>query len=124
LEQRAQTYRAERNKARASAGPLAVRPEPRIIAFPSLARTSPKTSGLGTVLGDASQARCDEIEPVQDRNVGRIRSWKLAAPKGVDASTRPASAPQSAQANIRRPRQAVSRARTPDVEVPSFLEAT
>ena len=32
-------------------------------------------------LGDASQAQCHEIEPVQARNVGRIRSWKLVAPK-------------------------------------------
>jgi class 3 adenylate cyclase len=32
-------------------------------------------------LGEASQARCQEIEPVQARNVGRIRAWKLVAPK-------------------------------------------
>ncbi len=32
-------------------------------------------------LGDASQARCREIEPVEARNVGRIRAWKLVAPK-------------------------------------------
>jgi adenylate cyclase len=32
-------------------------------------------------LGEASQARCHEIEPVQARNVGRIRAWKLVTPR-------------------------------------------
>ncbi len=31
-------------------------------------------------LGHQSQSRCHEIEPVEARNVGRIRSWKLLAP--------------------------------------------
>jgi len=32
-------------------------------------------------LGQPSQSRCHEIEPVQARNVGRIRAWKLVSPK-------------------------------------------
>ena len=30
-------------------------------------------------LPEPAQARCSEIEPVEARNVGRIRSWKLVA---------------------------------------------
>ena len=30
-------------------------------------------------LAERSQGRCIEVEPVEARNVGRIRSWKLAA---------------------------------------------
>ena len=30
-------------------------------------------------LSEPAQARCSEIEPVEARNVGRIRSWKLVA---------------------------------------------
>ena len=32
-------------------------------------------------LSEPSQARCREIDPLEARNVGRIRSWRLVAPK-------------------------------------------
>lgn len=37
------------------------------------------SNGFHHRLDEHNQARCSEIEPVDGRNVGRIRAWKLAA---------------------------------------------
>ena len=38
-------------------------------------------------LSEPAQARCSEIEPVEARNVGRIRSWKLVASQVIAIAT-------------------------------------